>query len=275
MSKNLNPLIAIAFVLVFLAIQTTVPVVVLIAQVIVSGDWHNKEMLANIELSPGGLIIAEAICSVAAIALFTIMKWAPVSRQFVEKRPWGVLFWCILASAGLILPSMYLQEVTMPEQWPDFIQKMIDQAEQTLSLIMSTTGGYAVVCLLAPIAEELVFRGAALRVLLEWKTERRWLMISLSALLFAVAHMNPAQFVHPFLIGLLLGWMYERTRSVLPGIIFHWINNTVAYLIFHAYPNPDITMTDIFGSTTHALMAVGFSLLIVLPSIYQLHLRMK
>jgi membrane protease YdiL (CAAX protease family) len=100
-------------------------------------------------------------------------------------------------------------------------------------------------------------------------------MISLSALLFAVAHMNPAQFVHPFLIGLLLGWMYERTRSVLPGIIFHWINNTVAYLIFHAYPNPDITMTDIFGSTTHALMAVGFSLLIVLPSIYQLHLRMK
>jgi hypothetical protein len=34
-------------------------------------------------------------------------------------------------------------------------------------------------------------------------------------------------------------------------------------------------MTDIFGSTTHALMAVGFSLLIVLPSIYQLHLRMK
>jgi membrane protease YdiL (CAAX protease family) len=141
--------------------------------------------------------------------------------------------------------------------------------------MMNTPGGYAVICLLAPIAEEMVFRGAALRTLLEWKPERRWLMITLSALLFALAHMNPAQFIHPFLIGLLLGWMYERTGSIIPGIIYHWANNTVAYLLARIYQDPDVGITDIFGSQSHALMAVGFSLLIFIPAIYQLNLWMK
>ena len=154
-----------------------------------------------------------------------------------------------------------------PEQWQD----QIDRAAALMSQIMSTTGGYAVICLLAPVAEELVFRGAALRSLLLWQPQRRWLMIVLSAVLFAVSHMNPAQLLHPLVIGLLLGWMYERTRSVLPGIVFHWANNTVAYLLFHAYPDPDITLTQIVGSHGNALLAVFFSLLIVVPSVYQLN----
>lgn len=275
MNKNLKPLIAVAFVLIFLAIQMIVQTVVLVAELLLNGKLLAGDVQADATLSTTGLMISMTIFSIVSIALFTVLKWSPVSRSFYDRRPWGVLFWSILVSVGLILPSMYFQEVTMPDQWPDFIQQIIDQTEQTLSLVMSTTGGYAVVCLLAPIAEELVFRGAVLRTLLQWKPEHRWLMIMLSALLFALSHMNPAQFFHPLLIGLLLGWMYERTGSVLPGIIYHWVNNTVAYLLYHAYPSSDITIVDIFGSQGRVLMAIGFSLLIVLPSLYQLHLRMR
>ena len=151
----------------------------------------------------------------------------------------------------------------------------IDEAEAEAMLIMNTRGGYAVVCLLAPVAEELVFRGAALRTLLAWKPQYRWLMIVLSALLFAMAHLNPAQLLHPFLIGLLLGWMYERTGSVVPGIIYHWANNTAAYLLYHVYPDTDITLAEMFGSEGRALMGLLFSLLIIIPAIYQLHMNMK
>ena len=87
--------------------------------------------------------------------------------------------------------------------------------------------------------------------------------------------MNPAQFLHPLLIGLLLGWMYERTGSIVPGIIYHWANNTVAYLLARLYQDPDITITQIFGSQSRALIAVVFSLLILIPAIYQLNLWMK
>jgi membrane protease YdiL (CAAX protease family) len=88
--------------------------------------------------------------------------------------------------------------------------------------------------------------------------------------------MNPAQMPHAFIIGLLLGWMYWRTGSILPGVAYHWSNNSAAFVMYALYPNPDIKLVDIFkGSEMHVVLAVFFSLLILLPAIYQLHLNMK
>jgi membrane protease YdiL (CAAX protease family) len=265
MNKKLFPYIAIAYVLVFLFIQVIAEVGTLTVESLIQHETLSK-------IDPIGTIIAAVSFSLVTIALFLWMKWATVSRDFIMTRPWDLLFWCFIAALGVIIPSTFLQE-QMPE-WPDSIQRYIDETAQQMVGIMNTPGGYAVICLLAPIAEELVFRGAVLRKLLEWKPERRWLMITLSALLFALAHMNPAQLLHPFLIGLLLGWLYERTGSIVPGIIFHWANNTVAYLLIRIYQAPDITITQIFGSQSRVLMAVGFSLLIFLPAIYQLNQRL-
>jgi hypothetical protein len=266
MRESSNPFMALAYVIMFLAIQV-------MAQWIVLAISHLATGTSISELGATGTIISMALFSVAAIALFTWARWSPVSRQYIVSRPWDVLFWCFIAAIGAVAPSLYLQEL-LPS-WPQSIQEYVDQMEALAAQIMSTRGGYAVVCLLAPVAEEVVFRGAVLRTLLAWKPERRWLMISLSALLFAAAHLNPAQMVHPFLVGLLLGWMYERTGSIVPGVVYHWANNTVAYLLFHVYPNPEITLTDIFGTHGRAVMAVLFSLLIILPAIYQLHMRMR
>ena len=266
MNKKLFPYIAIAYVLVFLFIQVIAELGTLTVESLIQHETLGK-------IDPIGTIIAAVIFSLVTIALFVWMKWATVSKDFVMTRPWDLLFWCFIAALGVIIPSTFLQE-QMPE-WPDAIQRYIDETAQQMVGIMNTPGGYAVICLLAPIAEELVFRGAVLRKLLEWKPECRWLMITLSALLFALAHMNPAQLLHPFLIGLLLGWLYERTGSIVPGIIFHWANNTVAYLLIRIYQDPDITITQILGSHSRALMAVGFSMLIFIPAVYQLNMWMK
>ena len=101
-------------------------------------------------------------------------------------------------------------------------------------------------------------------------------MIVLSALFFALVHGNPVQMPHAFLIGLLLGWMYWRTGSIIPSIAFHWVNNSVAYVMYNLYPYPSLKLADLLGgSQRHVLMAVAFSLLILLPALYQLHLQMK
>ena len=265
-NKKGNAFWAVGYVLIFLAMQVMAQTIVLVATMFFSSEPTES-------LDAVGTIIAMALFTVAAIVLFTWARWSPVSRSYVLSRPWGVLVWSVVAALGAVLPSLFVQEL-LP-QWPESIQQYIEETEALAAQLMNTRGGYAVVCLLAPVAEELVFRGAALRTLLEWKPEHRWLMIILSALLFALSHLNPAQLLHPFVIGLLLGWMYERTGSVIPGIVYHWANNTAAYMLYHAYPSTDITLNDIFGSEGRALQAVFFSLLIILPAIYQLHLRMK
>jgi len=280
-NNKLNPLIAIAFVLVYMAIMVGAQMAVLLVESII-----NRQVMVEIDVV--GIMITSALYSIIAIVVFAVLKWSPLSRTFVDKRPVAILSWCTIAALGAVLPSMALQQLTetalqpliasmeqMAPQLVEAIRQYTTQAEAQMAEIMSTTGGYAIICLLAPIAEEMVFRGAALRKLLEWKPQHRWLMITLSALIFACAHMNPTQFLHPLLIGLLLGWMYERTGSILPGIVYHWANNTAAYLMFRAYPDPDITLTDIFQSNLHVGLAVAFSLLIIVPAIYQLHLRMK
>lgn len=261
-----KPLWAIGYVFFFLCIQAMASTAVMAFNMLIL----KKEAS---ELDPTSMIIATGIFTIATMILFAWMKWSPLSKAFIQSRRWDIALWSIVASLGAIIPSAFLQE-QMPE-WPASIQQQIDQMAQTMLQMMNTTGGYAVICLFAPIAEEMVFRGAALRKLLQWKPEHRWLMIFLSALLFALAHLNPAQFLHPLLIGLLLGWMYERTGSIIPGIVYHWANNTVAFLLSRAYQDPDITVTQILGSQSRALMAVGFSLLILVPAIYQLNLRMK
>ncbi len=227
------------------------------------------------------MIVSSAIFSAGVIFLFLATKWAEVSNRYLRTRPWGVVFWSVLAAIGSIIPSIWLQE-QMPEL-PNLI-------ETELAGVLKDRWGYLVVGILAPFAEELIFRGAILRSLLSWgKTDgnakntanssnntRHWLMIAVSALFFAAVHMNPAQMPHAFVMGLLLGWMYYRTGSIIPGVVLHWVNNSVAYILYNVLPNPDAPLVYHFGGSDRAVIfAVLCSLCILIPSLLQLHLRMK
>jgi len=218
------------------------------------------------QLDATGTILTMALFSVATILLFLLLKWAEVSRHWVQTRPWVVLFWCVLAALGAIIPSTWLQE-QMPEL-PNIVEEEFD-------MILRNRYGYFVVGLMAPLAEEIVFRGAILRALLRWNS-KPWVAIIISAILFSAAHMNPAQIPHTLLVGILLGWLYYRTDSIVPGVVYHWVNNTVAYVLYNLYPDPDMTLSDLFGGNQQrVLMAVGFSLCILIPSLLQLNMRMK
>ena len=248
---------ALIYTIVFAAIQVVV-------SMLVQGVWMlvmGKESAMNAT----GMIITMAVFSMLTMVVFLWAKWSVVSRHWVRTRPWFVLFWCVLAALGALIPSVWIQE-HMPEL-PNIVEGEFD-------MIMKDRWGYLVVGLLAPLAEEMVFRGAVLRSLLRWK-ENPWIGIVISAVLFAVIHMNPAQMPHAFLIGLLLGWLYYRTDSIVPGVVYHWVNNTVAYVMYNLYPNPDLTLVELFGTEQKVLMALGCSLLIFLPSLFQLNQRLN
>ena len=216
-------------------------------------------------LSANQMIISMTASSIVVIALFLYLHWAEVSRSYVRSRPWATLFWCALAAVGAIIPSECVQELMPP--LPNIVEEEFD-------VILQNRWGYFAIGLFAPVCEELVFRGAILRALLRW-TPRHWLAIVISALLFALIHANPAQMPHAFLIGLLLGWLYYRTDSIVPGIVYHWVNNSIAYVVYNFYPDPQMKLLDLFGSQRTVAAALLFSLCILLPALYQLNLRLR
>ena len=77
-------------------------------------------------------------------------------------------------------------------------------------------------CLVLPVAEELVFRGAALRLL---RPLGRNAAILGQAVLFAALHGSLQAKVYALGMGLLFGWAADRSGSLLPGILLHILNN--------------------------------------------------
>ena len=249
---------AISYLLIFLGIQ-------IIGGAIINNVW--PLITGSPDKTPAQLITATVVVSAIVIVVFLWARWTEVSPNWLRTRPWTVLAWSVVAALGLIIPSAWVQEM-MPE--------LPNWAETEFDMILGNRWGYVTIGLLAPLSEEIVMRGAILKELLKSEKLSPWGAIAISALFFSLIHMNPAQMPHAFVIGLLLGWMYWRTGSILPGVAYHWANNSVAYVIYNIYPDPDIKLIDIFkGSETHVILAVVFSLLIVLPAIYQLHLWMR
>ena len=78
------------------------------------------------------------------------------------------------------------------------------------------------VAILTPFAEELLFRGFILGMLLKRYSDTQSIIIS--SLIFAIAH-EPIAMVLAFGGGLLYGWVRVRTGSILPGMIAHAIWN--------------------------------------------------
>ena len=138
--------------------------------------------------------------------------------------------------------------------------------------------GFLALAILAPIAEEMVFRGAILRRMLDaFDTRWHWAAIVITSALFGIVHLNMAQGINAFVMGLLLGWMFMRTRSIVPGLVFHFANNTMAFFMYRLFPNAaDKTLVEFYGGNmTNVLMAVAFSLMIFGAALYQLNFRLQ
>ena len=230
---------AISYLLIFIGIQ-------LVGGAIISPIW--TAVAGTADMTTAKLITTTVLISLVTIFAFLFWHWTEVSPRWIRTRPWMVLTWSVIAAVGALVPSMWLQE-QMPEL-PNLMDNEFD-------MILTNRWGYLAIGLLAPLSEEIVLRGAVLKELLKSEKLTPWVAIAISAVFFALIHFNPAQMPHAFVIGLLLGWMYWRTGSILPGVAYHWANNSIAYILYNIYPNPDLKLVDVMGSQQHVLMAVG------------------
>lgn len=97
--------------------------------------------------------------------------------------------------------------------------------EQQFLDLSHTVSGALSIALVAPIVEELLFRGAIMGHLLKQGHSPRTAILA-SALVFGVIHLNPAQILFAFCLGCVFGWITWRTRSLLPAVLGHILNNT-------------------------------------------------
>jgi membrane protease YdiL (CAAX protease family) len=86
----------------------------------------------------------------------------------------------------------------------------------------------AVVVLVAPFVEELLYRGLGIGLLLPFTG--RWPAVVITGVAFGLAHGLVLGLPVLSIFGITLGWLRTRTNSVLPGMIVHGLFNGVALL---------------------------------------------
>lgn len=146
--------------------------------------------------------------------------WAP------REQPLVYVGLAVVGAAQLLLRTL-TQQLGLPT-WQ--LQSTLRQLEQF------PVASVVTICLCAPVFEEVLFRGLLLPGLLKNYGPGR--AILQSSLLFGLFHLNPGQALASALLGLLLGWVYWRTGSLLACIWLHFLNNAAAWWLNHASAGP-------------------------------------
>ena len=164
---------------------------------------------------------ARLLGCVLIIIVFFGKRYVELSFGRIERRMvWPVVGMSVLIAASqafVLFTALFLLGVDPSDIGEDL---------ERLQRLVSGIAGILNACIFAPIAEEIGFRDLILGGLLKTRC-RPWIAILISALVFASFHGFGAQFVTALLFGILVGWLYWRTGSIIPGIIIHVANNSL------------------------------------------------
>ncbi len=152
--------------------------------------------------------------------LFESLRFNPVSKNTAYATLLLSLGAMVISDEINILVDMV---IPMPDSFLQ-VEAML-KPDNSLSLVLLIF----TIVILAPIGEEILFRGFLQKYL-----ENAWgditRAILFSSLFFAAIHFNPYWMIQIYFLGVLLGYLAWKTDSVIPCIIFHVIINSTSLL---------------------------------------------
>lgn len=147
----------------------------------------------------------------------------------------------------LFAPLLVISYIFITYGWFDYILFSIptgDMFESAMEYFESLPIVILLIetCIIAPIFEEVLYRGILLKGLINKYNSKR--AIVYSALIFGIAHLNIPQGINAFLLGLILGTVFYYTRSIYLCMIMHFVNNLLVNFVY--YPSSEIWTNILF-----------------------------
>jgi membrane protease YdiL (CAAX protease family) len=222
------------------ALQASLLVLALfVAEVIAWAVMHDARGVLSLTENQSGAIAAVLAngCLFAFILDFKGLKYRDVFHpsRIGLRKTLAVLVLPVL----MLIPALVLVDSAIGSALERVVP--MSSSEGAMFARMNAAEGLAallIVCVIAPVVEEMLFRGIILRGFLH--QYGRWQSIWGSAALFGVAHLNIYQFAVALLTGVVSGWLYERSRSLLPCIALHAAFNTAVVTLARSHMEDSI-----------------------------------
>jgi membrane protease YdiL (CAAX protease family) len=180
-------------------------------------------------------IVGSFACQAIAylLVVFSILRvYAPNAsmRAFLALRRTHVAFYpiAILLGAAIEIPALAVLDLVQ-RRYPTE-----NSHDPTFDLL--TTGAMPkrilaglIIVVLGPFLEEIFFRGALFKPLERHYAASRSIVIGLTAVLFAFAHVDPQAMIHLAIVGLALGFLRQASGSIVPSALLHATFNAIPF----------------------------------------------
>ena len=172
--------------------------------------------------------ITLAVASFFTILLFIISRYLLVKSDWLEKPDfieeinpfrlrWHLAPVMLIATFAGALSTGCLGQALGVE----------DTLEDTIQGLANNPIGALTIAFIGPLSEEIIFRHGMLGGMLR-RGVSPWIAILVSSLLFGIIHWNPIQILFASALGVMLGILYTKSQSIVPSLIYHIINNSIA-----------------------------------------------
>lgn len=181
--------------------------------------------------SPTALALQYLLTLVIEIGILAVLvkKTGAGLKGLGLRKPQKIWFLLVLGlyivQISLIITIFMLVKMIIPAIDTEQEQAVLEFGRSGWGYLLSAVSSVMV----APVIEELLFRGILFAGLAKrWPI---WLAAVVSSLAFAFLHGQVNVGIYTFILGCLLSWSYVRSGSLYPGIVLHFVNNLVAFVL--------------------------------------------
>jgi len=182
------------------------------------GTWSEFAALQFVTLA--------VLVALPVLLMTFVLTRSPRATLLLRPARGSAILLAVLLAAALHPLAIWLSEGV--RQLYPIDERMLGQLESMQQIIVSAPSVWHILALLAlapAICEELAFRGYILTGLQHRGS--RWGAIVVSSLLFGLTHGILQQSITASLVGIVIGYVAVQTGSLLPGIAFHLVYNTL------------------------------------------------
>lgn len=153
----------------------------------------------------------------------------PIYKSFKFDK-WAIML--IVAAIAINYALSYLNTSLISSLFPnisfDLFYKVSDlEGRKTFEVVTLFIIQILSTAIVPAVCEEILFRGAILSNLMPFGKSTA---IFASAFLFGLMHQNPMQLLYTTLLGVVIGYIYVKTRSIWICMLLHFVNNLLTVL---------------------------------------------
>lgn len=197
------------------------------------------------------------VCAIIILLVLTQTKFVSIIQSI--KHPFTIIQLILSIACWIfLLPLAEVFTSLIPTTGP--LEEIYKIFQNSFEMMLDyKVAGFIMVCILAPVFEEIIFRGIILKGMLNFNIKPT-IAILINGFVFGCAHMNPWQFIGAGILGIIFGIVYYRTKSLFLPILLHFLNNTLSYSLMLMQGGME---GDVFAQRNYVLIG-GMTLLGIL-----------